>query len=68
LLLTRQNVPVLPLSYDKIESGVRNGAYVVSDCDGQPEIVLIATGSEVSLALDVVALLRGKRVKVISMP
>ncbi len=68
LLLTRQNVPVLPLSYDKIESGVRNGAYVVSDCDGQPEIVLIATGSEVSLALDVVALLRGKRIKVISMP
>ncbi|MEE8342142.1 MAG: transketolase [Candidatus Neomarinimicrobiota bacterium] len=68
LLLTRQNVPVLPLSYDKIESGVRNGAYVVSDCDGQPEIVLIATGSEVSLALQVKELLIEKRIRVISMP
>ncbi len=68
LLLTRQNVPVFPLSYDKIESGVRKGAYTISDCEGSPEIVLIATGSEVSLAIEVAKLLKDKRVRVISMP
>jgi transketolase len=68
LLLTRQNVPVLPLSYNKIELGVRKGAYVVSDCDEEPEIVLIATGSEISLAIEVAKLLKDKRVRVISMP
>ena len=68
LLVTRQNLPVLPFSYNKIEDGVRKGAYVVKDCDGQPEIVLLATGSEVSLALEVANILNGKRVRVISMP
>ena len=69
LLLTRQNVPVLPLSYDRIESGVRKGAYIISDCEGLPEIVLIATGSEVSLAMEVANLLKDKkRVRVISLP
>ncbi len=68
LLVTRQNVPVLPLTYNKIEDGVRRGAYVVKDCDNQPEIILIATGSEVSLATEVAELLNDKRVRVISMP
>ncbi|MCJ7801081.1 MAG: transketolase, partial [Candidatus Marinimicrobia bacterium] len=68
LLVTRQNVPVLPLSYDKIETGVRKGAYIVKDCDGEPEIVLIGTGSEVSLAMEVADLLKEKRVRVISIP
>ncbi len=68
LLLTRQNVPVLPISYDKIEMGVRRGAYIVSDCEGLPEIVLIATGSEVSLATEVASTLIEKRIRVISMP
>lgn len=68
LLLTRQNVPVLPLSYEKIEEGVRKGAYIVIDCDEEPEIVLLATGSEVGLALEVAELLKDKQVRVISMP
>jgi transketolase len=68
LLLTRQNVPVLPLSYDKIEAGVRKGAYIIDDCEGSPEIVLIATGSEVCLALEVANSFKEKRVRVISMP
>ena len=68
LLLTRQNVPVLLLSYSKIEDGVRKGAYIVKDCVGTPEIVLIATGSEVALAMEVANLLKGKRIIVISMP
>lgn len=68
LLLTRQSVPVLSLNYGKIEAGVKKGAYIVSDCDEQPEIVLIATGSEVALAIKVANLLKEKRVRVISMP
>ncbi len=68
LLVTRQNVPMLPLFYKKIEEGVRKGAYIVKDCDGQPKIILIATGSEVSLALETAELLIEKRVRVISMP
>ena len=68
LLLTRQNVPVLSLSYEKIELGVRKGAYIISDCEGSPEIVLIGTGSEVSLAMEVADILKEKRVRVISMP
>ena len=68
LLLTRQNVPVLSLSYGKIESGVRKGAYIISDCEGTPEIVLIGTGSEVALAMEVADMLKEKRVRVISMP
>ena len=68
MLLTRQNVPVLSLSYNKIEIGVRKGAYIVKECDGHPEIILIATGSEVSLAVEVAKLLKDKKVRVISMP
>ena len=68
LLVTRQNVPVLPLTYNKIEDGVRRGAYIVLDCDNQPEIILIATGSEVSLAVDVANILIDKSIRVISMP
>jgi transketolase len=47
LALTRQNVPVLPRNAD----GVRRGGYVVADCDGTPDVLLIATGSEVHLAI-----------------
>ena len=68
LLLTRQGVPVLPLSYNKIETGVRRGAYIVKDSAEKPEIVLVATGSEVSLAIGVADILSDKQVRVISMP
>lgn len=68
LLLTRQSVPVLPLSYKKIEEGVRRGAYIVKDSKKQPNIVLIATGSEVGLALNVAEKLGDKHVRVISLP
>ena len=68
LLLTRQSVPVLELSYKQIEAGVRRGAYIVKDCDDIPEIVLLASGSEVSLALEVAEKLVGKTSRVISMP
>src|SRR5262249_47627453 len=52
-------------------SGARKGAYVLADADGgQPEAILIATGSEVSLAMGARELLQneGHRVRVVSMP
>ena len=68
LLLTRQDLPLLP------EEGVRNmdiskGGYVISDEDGF-ELILIASGSEVSVALGAAEILRseGRKVRVVSMP
>lgn len=68
LLLTRQSVPVLHLSEEIIEDGVRKGAYTVLENSDNPEIVLIASGSEVSLAAEVAEKLKGKRIRVVSMP
>ncbi|HEX9188244.1 MAG TPA: transketolase [Vicinamibacteria bacterium] len=65
LLLTRQAVPVLAGSGD-----VSRGGYVLADCDGRPEVLLIATGSEVSLAVEAQALLhaKGRKARVVSLP
>ena len=68
LLLTRQGVPVLEETQKQVDSNVAKGAYSVMDCDGNPEIVILATGSEVSLALDVAKKLDDKKIRVVSMP
>lgn len=67
LALSRQNLPNLPGS--SIE-GVTKGAYIVSDSDGTPDLILIATGSEVHLCTQAAEQLRGegKKVRVVSMP
>ncbi len=67
LILTRQGVPVLEgTSLD----GVAKGGYVLSDSDGQPEVILIATGSEVQIAVAAQKELAKKdvRARVVSMP
>jgi transketolase len=66
LVLTRQKVPFLG---DR-DADVGRGAYVLSDANGEPELILIATGSEVALALDAKKILEGKgvRTRVVSMP
>ena len=61
LLLTRQGVPVLEEAQKQVDSNVAKGAYSVMDCDGNPEIVILATGSEVSLALEVAKKLDDKK-------
>ena len=68
LLLTRQGVPVLESNYDTLEDEVKKGAYIVQDSEKPPELILIATGSEVSLALETAKLLKDKNIRVISMP
>lgn len=68
LLLTRQGVPVSDQHINDIEAGVRKGAYIVRECDGSPEIIFIATGSEVSLSLETANRMSDKRIRVVSMP
>ncbi|MGB3308871.1 MAG: transketolase [Nodosilinea sp.] len=67
MAFSRQNLPNLPGS--SIE-GVAKGAYTVDDCDGTPDLILIGTGSEVSLCVDAAKELRtaGTKVRVVSMP
>ncbi|HEX4464955.1 MAG TPA: transketolase [Solirubrobacterales bacterium] len=71
LVLTRQNVPVFDRSKYASAEGLRRGAYVLADPeDGDPELILIATGSEVALALAAYEELKsdGVRARVVSMP
>jgi transketolase len=71
LILTRQNVPVFDRSKYGSAEGLRRGAYVLADAEGgDPEVILIATGSEVALALAAHEELGGEgiRSRVVSMP
>jgi transketolase len=73
IVLTRQNVPVFPRGEDGFTdtSNVRRGGYVLLDVDGgEPDVVLIGTGSEVQLAVQARALLaeKGIAARVVSMP
>ena len=70
LILSRQGLPVID-DVERTRAGVARGAYVLADADsGRPDVVLLATGSEVSLALAARDLLseRGVRARVVSMP
>jgi transketolase len=66
IVLTRQKVPFL----GQRDADVARGAYVLRDADRAPDVILIATGSEVSLAVDAAKLLEssGTKVRVVSMP
>jgi len=73
LFLTRQGLPVLdPKEYPAVAEGVKKGGYVLKDCAGTPELILMASGSEVSLALEAAALLQaeapGRKIRIVSMP
>jgi transketolase len=70
LLLTRQNVPFQPRSAEQVDA-IRRGGYVLADApEGRPDVVLIATGSEVALAMAAREQLgaAGLRARVVSMP
>ena len=66
LALTRQGLEVYAKDDAQWVDHVKHGAYIVKDCEGSPEIVLVATGSEVSLALGIAGEL-GSGVRVVSM-
>lgn len=71
LLLTRQNLPEIPETKNfSYANGVGRGAYILKKEKSKPDYTLIATGSELHLAMDVSAALEkmGKSVRVVSMP
>ena len=70
LILSRQNLPVLDRSVYPPASGVRHGAYVLWEASPNPDVILIATGSEVAIALDAGTQLQAKGIaaRVVSMP
>lgn len=69
LIFSRQNLAQQARDAEQV-ANIAKGGYVLSDCDGTPELILIATGSEVQLAVDAAAQLtaQGKAVRVVSMP
>ncbi|WXG00667.1 transketolase [Streptococcus agalactiae] len=70
LVLTRQNLPVLEGTSELAQEGVNKGAYILSEAKGELDGIIIATGSEVKLALDTQDKLEseGIHVRVVSMP
>ena len=71
LILSRQNMPTLDRTKYAPASGLAKGAYVLADAlDGDPEVILIGTGSEVSLCVDAYEKLtaEGIKTRVVSMP
>jgi transketolase len=69
LIFSRQNLAQQERSTQQV-ADIAKGAYVLKDCEGKPELILIATGSEVELAVNAAQELNeaGKKVRVVSMP
>ncbi len=67
LVLSRQGLPHQERSDEQIAL-IERGGYVLKDCDGRPDVILIATGSEVALAMEAAAAVTDKKVRVVSMP
>ena len=69
LALSRQNLPHQARDAVQI-SNIAKGGYVLLDCEGAPDAIIIATGSEIALAMDAAAALRekGRQIRVVSMP
>ncbi len=69
LALTRQKLPVLEKDFSEISEGVKKGAYVVwQKTDAKPDLIFIATGSEVHLAIETAKMLGEFNARVVSMP
>lgn len=69
LLLSRQNLPFQERSEEALQN-IERGGYILKECAGTPDLIFIATGSEVSLAMDAAKELtaNGKNIRVVSMP
>jgi len=70
LILSRQGLPTLDRSRYAPASGLRRGGYVLADCAGTPELILIGTGSEIQLCVEVAEKLGGEgfKTRVVSLP
>jgi len=67
IALSRQNITVFPKADPDWKNTIRTGAYVVKQAEGTPDAVIIATGSEVGLALEAAEKAPGKKLRVVSM-
>ncbi len=69
LIFSRQGLPAMTRSQTQVND-IAKGGYILQDCEGIADIILIATGSEVALAIDSAKALseQGKKVRVVSMP
>ena len=69
LIFSRQNLP-FHVRDNETEAAIARGGYILKNCAGEPELILIATGSEVSLAVEAADKLteQGRKVRVVSMP
>ncbi|MGF1805712.1 transketolase [Aliivibrio sifiae] len=69
LIFSRQNLAQQERDAEQV-ANIAKGGYILKDCEGQPELIFIATGSEVQLAVEAAAQLtaEGKAVRVVSMP
>jgi transketolase len=69
LIFSRQNLPHQQRTGDQI-AAIGRGGYILRDCDGTPDAIIIGTGSEVSLATEAAEVLaaKGKNIRVVSMP
>jgi transketolase len=67
LIFSRQNLPHQERTADQIKL-IERGGYILKDCAGVPDAIIIATGSEVSLAMEAAAAITDKKVRVVSMP
>ena len=67
LIFSRQGLAPQPRTPQQLND-IARGGYVLKDCEGAPDAILIATGSEVQLAMEAAAALAGKKIRVVSMP
>jgi transketolase len=67
LIFSRQGLPHQTRSSEQI-ANISKGGYILKDCDGTPEAIIIATGSEVALAMGAAEELAGRKIRVVSMP
>ncbi len=67
LILSRQNLSHLPRTEEQI-ANIARGGYILRDCPGTPDAIIIATGSEVELALKAAEAMPDKAIRVVSMP
>ena len=67
LIFSRQGLPHQSRNAAQL-TDIARGGYVLRDCDGMPDAIIIATGSEVALAMEAAEQLQGKNIRVVSMP
>jgi len=67
LIFTRQPLTHQPRTAEQL-ADVSKGGYIIKDCDGTPDAIIIATGSEVGIAVEAADAMSGKNVRVVSMP